>query len=81
MATGGLNAGSNDFGLGGGYSITPDTMEIGAGIGINPTNTSANVRFKGSVNGTFELRFESSREFACVPGSEEGKFSVVCRTI
>ena len=29
LLPGGLNAGSSDFGLGGGYKITPDTMEIG----------------------------------------------------
>ncbi|KAI5367414.1 hypothetical protein Slin15195_G025420 [Septoria linicola] len=78
---GGLDAGSADFGLGGGWKITPDTMSIGAGIGINGANSSANVNFQGSKNGTFELRFESSSSFACVPSNEDGKFSVVCSTV
>ena len=97
---GGLNAGSKDFGLGGGYKVTPTTMEVGMGIGISkfsgeaddldmatyvlssdPSNASANVNFKGSVNGTFELAFESTANFACVPSNSEGKYSVVCTTV
>ncbi|KAF7194799.1 hypothetical protein HII31_03866, partial [Pseudocercospora fuligena] len=52
------------FGLGGGYSITNETMSIGAGIGINPSNSSADFNFMGSTNGTFELRFKSTEDFA-----------------
>ncbi|CAK4032123.1 Hypothetical predicted protein [Lecanosticta acicola] len=78
---GGVNAGSKDFGLGGGYTVTPTTIEIGNGIGINTANSSANVNFKGSVNGTFELRFESTSDFACVPSNDNGTHSIVCTTI
>ncbi|EME47670.1 hypothetical protein DOTSEDRAFT_69581 [Dothistroma septosporum NZE10] len=79
---GGLNAGSEAFGLGGGYTITPDTMEIGNGIGINGKhNATANVLFKGSTNGTFELRFESTAKFACVPWSNGTVYSVICSTV
>lgn len=100
ISQGGLNAGSKDFGLGGGYKVTPTTMEVGMGIGISkfsrdkedpdiitymllsdPSNSSANVNFKGSTNGTFELAFESTANFACVPSNSEGKYSVVCTTV
>ena len=78
---GGLNAGSKAFGLGGGYSITNETMSIGAGIGINPSNSSADFNFKGSTNGTFELRFKSSEDFECAPEKDkDGGKVVVCRT-
>ena len=79
---GGVTAGSEAFGLGGGYKITPDTMEIGNGIGINGKyNETANVLFKGSTNGTFELKFESTANFACVPSNNGTVYSVVCTTV
>lgn len=77
-----MTAGSEAFGLGGGYKITPDTMEIGNGIGINGKhNATADVLFKGSRNGTFELKFESTANFACVPSNNGTVYSVVCSTV
>lgn len=78
---GGIDAGSSDFGLGGGWKITPTTLELGTGIGISSDNSSANVNFKGTTDGTFELRFESTAEFACgTPAKKDGKWSVICST-
>lgn len=35
VPTGGLQSGSESFGLGGGFTITEKTMTIGLGIGVN----------------------------------------------
>lgn len=57
------------------------SLLAGTGIGISADNSSANVNFKGSVNGTFELRFESTAQFACgTPAKADGKWSVICST-
>lgn len=77
---GGLQAGSSSFGLGGGFTIREQEMEVGAGIGFTKTNASANLVFSGSVNGTFEMEFSSSSPFACVPGERDGLYVVVCTT-
>ncbi|KAH5324036.1 hypothetical protein HBI23_230930 [Parastagonospora nodorum] len=78
---GGLQAGSSDFGLGSGFTITPDTITIGAGIGLNTANASASVQFTGSRNGSVELTFSSSAPIACVPGMRDGKSIVTCKTM
>ncbi|KAG9190339.1 hypothetical protein G6011_08427 [Alternaria panax] len=58
---GGLTAGSSDFGLGGGFNITPEVITVGAGIGLNSAgNASASIQFSGAKNGSIELVFESS---------------------
>ncbi|RAR15234.1 pyridoxal reductase [Stemphylium lycopersici] len=57
---GGLQAGSSDFGLGSGFTMTPGAITIGAGIGMNTANASANIQFTGAKNGSVELVFESS---------------------
>lgn len=77
---GGLQAGSSDFGLGGGYTIRSEEMEIGAGIGFTKTNASASIQFTGSSNGTFELEFSSSAPFVCVPSTKDGQQGVKCTT-
>lgn len=78
---GGLDAGSKDFGLGGGYRIENETISIGAGIGINPSNSSADFNLIGSTNGTFELSFRSSKDFTCVNSNfGNGTYAVVCKT-
>lgn len=70
--------------------ISPDMLvgqpanreAVGTGIGINGANNSTgNVNFKGSKNGTFELRFESTSMFACTPSNEGEKWVVTCSTI
>jgi hypothetical protein len=78
---GGLQAGSSDFGLGSGFTMTPQTITIGAGIGLNAANSSANIQFSGSKNGSVELVFESSAPIVCTPGTKDGKFVVSCRTL
>jgi hypothetical protein len=78
---GGLQAGSSSFGLGSGFTVTPETITIGAGIGLNAANASANINFTGSKNGSVELMFESIAPIACVPGMKDGKYVVSCKTV
>jgi len=79
--TGGLQAGSSDFGLGSGFNMTPEAIIIGAGIGMNAANASANIQFHGSKNGSVELVFESSAPIVCTPGFKDGKSTVSCKTV
>ncbi|KAI4914754.1 hypothetical protein J4E90_004786 [Alternaria incomplexa] len=78
---GGLQAGSSDFGLGSGFNMTPEAIIIGAGIGMNAANASANIQFHGSKNGSVELVFESSAPIVCTPGLKDGKSTVSCKTV
>ena len=78
---GGLQAGSSDFGLGSGFTMTPNSIEIGAGIGMNTANASASINFKGAKNGSVELVFESTNPIICTPGTQDGKSVLTCKTI
>jgi hypothetical protein len=78
---GGLQAGSSDFGLGSGFTMTPGKITIGAGIGLNSANTSANIQFTGSKNGSVEMVFESTMPIICTPGVKDGKSVVSCKTV
>ena len=78
---GGLQAGSSDFGLGSGFTMTPNGIEIGAGIGMNTANASASINFKGARNGSVELVFESTTPIRCTPGTRDGKSVLTCKTI
>ncbi|KAF1936045.1 hypothetical protein EJ02DRAFT_506737 [Clathrospora elynae] len=78
---GGLQAGSSDFGLGGGFNITPEAITIGAGIGLNTANVSANIQFVGAKNGSVEMVFESSSPIVCLPGTKDGLSIVSCKTV
>ncbi|CAN9159539.1 unnamed protein product [Alternaria alternata] len=78
---GGLTAGSSDFGLGGGFNITPEVLTVGAGLGLNSANVSANIQFTGAKNGSVELVFESSAPIVCTPGFKDGKSTVSCTTV
>jgi hypothetical protein len=78
---GGLQAGSSDFGLGSGFTMTPGSIQIGAGIGMNTANASANIQFTGAKNGSVELVFESTSPIVCTPGMRDGKSIVSCKTI
>jgi hypothetical protein len=79
--SGGLQAGSIDFGLGSGFTMTPEATTIGAGIGLNSANASANIQFTGTKNGSFELVFESTAPIVCTPGLKDGKSVVSCKTV
>jgi hypothetical protein len=61
--------------------MTPGTITIGAGIGLNSANASANINFTGSKNGSVELVFESTAPIVCTPGVKDGKSVVTCRTV
>ncbi|CAI9637622.1 unnamed protein product [Alternaria burnsii] len=78
---GGLTAGSSDFGLGGGFNITPEVLTVGAGLGLNSANVSANIQFTGAKNGSVELVFESSAPIVCTPGFKDGRSTVSCTTV
>jgi hypothetical protein len=78
---GGLQAGSSDYGLGSGFTMTPESITIGAGIGLNTANVSANIQFTGAKNGSVELVFESSAPIVCTPGVMDGISIVSCRTL
>ncbi|KAL0939679.1 uncharacterized protein CTRU02_206289 [Colletotrichum truncatum] len=62
---GGLQSGSDSFGLGGGFTITKDKMNIGLGIGVNPIKFNSNVNFEASTNGTVSLVFASTGTMKC----------------
>jgi hypothetical protein len=46
-----IQAGSNGYSLGSGFTLTTESITIGAGIGLNTANASANIQFKGMRNG------------------------------
>ncbi|EOA86978.1 hypothetical protein ACJQWK_08791 [Exserohilum turcicum] len=77
---GGLQAGSKDFGLGGGFTIKPDSLEFSAGIGLNEAGVSANVQFAGGKDGSMQLSFNTSARIVCTPATE-GQFTILtCKT-
>ncbi|KAF2032796.1 hypothetical protein EK21DRAFT_60149, partial [Setomelanomma holmii] len=78
-----LQAGSDEYGRGGGCSITPETFTISLGIGINPTNASASINFVAKNEGSFEMQFESSKEIVCspVPTVDGTKYGISCKTL
>ncbi|KZM27257.1 uncharacterized protein EKO05_0001828 [Ascochyta rabiei] len=78
---GGLQAGSNDYGLGTGATVTPEAITIGVGIGLNAANASANIQFVGAKNGSFELVFESSAPLVCLQDKKNGTYSISCTTV
>ncbi|WYZ34132.1 hypothetical protein EsH8_I_000408 [Colletotrichum jinshuiense] len=69
---GGLQSGSESFGLGGGFTITKDTMNIGLGIGINPINFNSSLNFVASTNGTVDLFFTSTSQIKCEEATVDG---------
>ncbi|KAK1638656.1 hypothetical protein BDP81DRAFT_459341 [Colletotrichum phormii] len=75
---GGLQSGSEAFGLGGGFTITKDTMNIGLGIGINPINFNSSVSYEASTNGTVSLVFTSTSAIKCEETTVDGVKGVKC---
>ena len=61
--------------------MTPGAITIGAGIGMNTANASANIQFTGEKNGSVELVFESSSPIVCTPGTKDGLSTVSCKTL
>jgi hypothetical protein len=57
-------------------------MELGAGIGYLLLNASASIQFLAKDDGSFELEFEATKPFVCVPGTTKyGRQNVVCSTV
>ncbi|OLN96047.1 hypothetical protein CCHL11_03349 [Colletotrichum chlorophyti] len=75
---GGLQSGSEAFGLGGGFTVTKDTMNIGLGIGINPINFTSSVAYEASTNGTVSLVFTSTTPIKCEETTVNGVKGVRC---
>ncbi|KAF6814765.1 hypothetical protein CPLU01_14318 [Colletotrichum plurivorum] len=75
---GGLQSGSESFGLGGGFTITKDTMNVGLGIGINPINFNSSVNYEASTNGTVSLIFTSTTPIKCEETTVDGVKGVKC---
>ncbi|KAL5120622.1 hypothetical protein ACEQ8H_001370 [Pleosporales sp. CAS-2024a] len=83
---GGLQAGSSDFGLGSGFSVTDGKIHIGAGIGFGSAGASANLDFTGLKNGAVTLVFNSSKPIICLPQPPHnvqggGGYAVLCKTM
>jgi hypothetical protein len=80
FSTGGLQGGNEDFGLGGGFTLTPETQKVGLGLNFNKLNATAIVDISGNVNGTFEFEFASSIGFICVPTTRDNMQAFKCTT-
>jgi hypothetical protein len=61
--------------------MTPEVITIGAGIGLNGVNATANIQFTGAKNGSLELVLESTAPIVCIPGLKDGKSVVTCKTV
>ncbi|KAF2211277.1 hypothetical protein CERZMDRAFT_9323, partial [Cercospora zeae-maydis SCOH1-5] len=77
---GGLQSGSKDFGLGGGFTITPTQLNVSAGIGINPANASGNFVVSATTDGKFVFEFDASSAVVCVQDITNGRFKINCMT-
>ncbi|EME80918.1 uncharacterized protein MYCFIDRAFT_57079 [Pseudocercospora fijiensis CIRAD86] len=75
---GGLQAGSKDFGLGGGAEIKPGSLHYGAGIGLNGVNATASFQLNATTEGVFGFAFSSTEKFACSSKLEKGMYSIDC---
>ncbi|OHE91267.1 hypothetical protein CORC01_13425 [Colletotrichum orchidophilum] len=75
---GGLQSGSEAFGLGGGFTITKDNMNIGLGIGINPINFTSSVSYEASTNGSVSLVFTATTAIKCEETTVNGVKGVKC---
>ncbi|EFQ27524.1 hypothetical protein CGRA01v4_04627 [Colletotrichum graminicola] len=76
---GGLQSGSDSFGLGGGFTITEDTMNIGLGIGINgPQGLNTSVTYQASTNGTASIIFTSTKGVTCQETTVDGLKGFQC---
>ncbi|KAK2049665.1 hypothetical protein LZ31DRAFT_572556 [Colletotrichum somersetense] len=76
---GGLQAGSDAFGLGGGFTVTEDTMTIGLGIGVNiPQSFNTSVSYVASTNGTAIVTFTSTKGVTCQETTVDGVKGFQC---
>ncbi|KAK2064437.1 hypothetical protein LY76DRAFT_71366 [Colletotrichum caudatum] len=76
---GGLQAGSDAFGLGGGFTVTNDTMTIGLGMGVNaPESFNTTVGYMASTNGTASIIFTSTKGITCQETTVNGLKGFQC---
>ncbi|KAK1972603.1 hypothetical protein LY78DRAFT_650598 [Colletotrichum sublineola] len=79
---GGLQAGSDSFGLGGGFAITEDTMTIGLGIGVKgPQSINTTVNYEASTNGTASVIFTSTKGVTCQETTVNGLKGFQCTSL
>ncbi|KAK1590223.1 uncharacterized protein LY79DRAFT_580163 [Colletotrichum navitas] len=79
---GGLQSGSDSFGLGGGFTITEDTMTIGLGIGINgPQGFNTSVNYEASTNGSASVIFTSTKGVTCQETTVDGLKGFQCTSL
>ncbi|KAK2021758.1 hypothetical protein LX32DRAFT_646129 [Colletotrichum zoysiae] len=76
---GGLQTGSDAFGLGGGFTVTEDTMTVGLGIGVNiPQSFNTSVSYVASRNGTASITFTSTKGVTCKETTVDGVKGFQC---
>ncbi|KZL78727.1 hypothetical protein CT0861_03749 [Colletotrichum tofieldiae] len=79
---GGLQSGSESFGLGGGFTITEETMTIGLGIGVNgPLSFNTSVNYEASTNGSASVIFTSTNEIKCQETTVNGLKGFQCTSL
>ncbi|GJC77557.1 hypothetical protein ColLi_00395 [Colletotrichum liriopes] len=79
---GGLQSGSESFGLGGGFTITEETMTIGLGIGVNgPLSFNTTVNYEASTNGSASVIFTSTNEIKCQETTVNGLKGFQCTSL
>ncbi|CAG8983253.1 hypothetical protein HYALB_00002689 [Hymenoscyphus albidus] len=77
---GGVQAGSTDYGLGGGFTISPKNITIGLGIGLNGDGSNASIDFVALKEGTFELTFTTSKKVECKETQKDGNTVTTCKS-
>ncbi|ORY71416.1 uncharacterized protein BCR38DRAFT_492563 [Pseudomassariella vexata] len=75
---GGLQAGSDTFGMGSGLTITPDAMNVGLGISVIPADFNSTVSVAAAANGTITLVFASTGNFSCEDTTVDGMKAMKC---
>ncbi|GKT43376.1 uncharacterized protein ColSpa_03557 [Colletotrichum spaethianum] len=79
---GGLQSGSESFGLGGGFTITEETMTIGLGIGVNgPLSFNTTVDYEASTNGSASVIFTSTNDIKCQETTVNGLKGFKCTSL
>ncbi|KAK2003962.1 hypothetical protein LX36DRAFT_745122 [Colletotrichum falcatum] len=79
---GGLQSGSDSFGLGGGFNITEDKMTIGLGIGlVGSQGLNTSVNYEVSTNGSATITFTSTKGLTCQQTTINGLEGFQCTSL